>query len=57
LNSGGESVQVWYAWHEDEWPTVSVEGIQNGDVVIVTGELKTVGVDRLNEFAASKIEK
>jgi hypothetical protein len=57
LNSGGESVQVWYAWYEDEWPTVSVEGIQNGDHVIVTGELTTVGGDRPNEFAASSIEK
>jgi hypothetical protein len=57
LTSGGKSVMVWYAWYEDEWPTVSVEGIQNGDRVIVSGELKMVGVDRLNEFAASKIER
>lgn len=57
LTSGGESVIVWYAWYEDEWPTVSVEGIENGDQVIVTGELKMVGGDHLNEFAASKIEK
>jgi hypothetical protein len=57
LTSGGESVMVWYAWYEDEWPAASVEGIQNGDQVIVTGELKTLGVDGLNEFAASKVEK
>jgi hypothetical protein len=53
LTSGGESVLVWY---EHELPAISIEGIQNGDQVIVTGELKTAGVDRLNEFAANKIE-
>ena len=41
-----------------ERPSVSVEGIQNGGRVVVTGELKTAGVHRsLNDFWASKIEK
>jgi hypothetical protein len=41
-----------------EKPAVSVEGVQNGDQVIVTGELKTAGVhSSLNDFWASKIEK
>ena len=57
LTCGGKSVMVWYAWYEGDWPAVSVEGIQNGDRVIVSGELKIVRADRLNEFAASKIEK
>jgi hypothetical protein len=57
LSSGGESVLVWYAWYEGDWPTVSVKGIQNGDQVVVTGELQTVGADRPSEFAASSIEK
>jgi len=39
-------------------PPVSVEGIKNGDCVIVTGELKTAGVYRLpNDFWASDIER
>lgn len=62
LASGGEKVLVSYGLMvEDdgtERPAVSVEGIQNGDQVIVTGELKTAGVHRsLNDFWASKIEK
>lgn len=57
LTSGGESVMIWYAWYEDDLSRVSVEGIENGDLVIVTGELKMVGGDPLSEFAASKIEK
>ncbi len=62
LTSGGKKVLVWYGLMvEDdgaERPTVSVEGIQNGDQVIVTGELKTAGVHRsLNDFWASKIGK
>jgi hypothetical protein len=28
LTSGGAGVMVWHAWHEDDWPAVSVEGIQ-----------------------------
>lgn len=62
LTSGEEKVQVWYdLMVEDdgtERPSVSVQGIENGDPVIVTGELKTEGEHRsLNDFWASNIEK
>ncbi|MBA7508075.1 hypothetical protein ES706_06806 [subsurface metagenome] len=62
LSSGGDKVQVWYdLMVEDdktERPAVSVEGIENGDHVIVTGELKTEGTHTvLNDFWASSIEK
>ena len=47
LISGGKSVQVWYdTMVEDDGtaqPAVSVEGIRNGDKVIITGELKGEG--------------
>jgi len=62
LSSGGDKVQVWYdLMVEDngtERPAVSVEGIENGDYVIVTGELKTEGTHTmLNDFWASSIKK
>jgi len=62
LTSGGRKLQVWYGLMiEDEGmqrPAVSVEGIENGDSVIVTGELKSEGEHRsLNDFWASSIEK
>lgn len=62
LTSGGGKVLVWYGLMVEndgaEKPAVSVEGVQNGDQVIVTGELKTAGVhSSLNDFWASKIEK
>jgi len=62
LTSGGKKVLVSYGLMvEDdgrERPTVSVEGIQNGDQAIVTGEPKTAGVhSSLNDFWASKVEK
>jgi len=62
LSSGGDKVQVWYdLMVEDdktERPAVSVEGIENGDYVIVTGELKTEGIHTaLNDFWASNIKK
>jgi len=62
LASGGERVQVWYGLmvedDETERSPVSMEGIENGDWVIVTGELKTAGNHRsLNDFWASTIEK
>jgi len=62
LSSGGDKVQVWYDLmvedNETERPPVSVEGIENGDYVIVTGELKTEGTHTmLNDFWASGIEK
>ena len=44
LTSGGESIQVWYdTMVENDGsvrPAVNVQGIQNGDKVIVVGELK-----------------
>lgn len=44
LTSGGETLDVWYGLMvEDdgtERPPVSVEAIQNGDWVVVTGELR-----------------
>jgi len=47
LTSGGQKVQVWYDMMVEndgtERPAVSVEGINNGDRVIVTGELKGEG--------------
>lgn len=60
LTSGGRAVQVWTVWYDSdvaEGPTVSVNGIQNGDQVIVAGELQTPGEDSLDEFWASRIEK
>ena len=62
LTSGGKKLLVSYGLMVDddgtERPAVSVEGIQNGDQAIVTGELKTAGVHRsLNDFWASEIEK
>jgi len=62
LTSGGKKVLVSYGLMVDddgtERPDVSIEGIQNGDQAIVTGELKTAGVHTsLNDFWASKIEK
>ena len=47
LTSGGQKVQVWYDLMVDndgrERPAISVEGINNGDRVVVTGELKGEG--------------
>jgi hypothetical protein len=44
LESDGDKVMVWYATMVDdsgaERPAVSVEGIENGDQVVVTGELR-----------------
>ena len=62
LESGGETVKVWYDLmvedDQTERPPVSIEGIQNGDRVVVTGELKTAGQYRqINDFWASDIEK
>ena len=62
LTSGGQKVQVWYDLMVDDYGVrrapVSVEGIKNGDRVIVTGELKTEGEHRaFNDFWASNIEK
>jgi hypothetical protein len=62
LASGGESVEVWYGLmvEEDgtERPAVSVEGIDNGDWVIVTGELRSSdGLLPSKTFWAAGIEK
>ena len=62
LTSNGETMQVWYDLMVDddgtERPAVRVEGIENGDWVVVTGELKTAGTYRAqNDFWASRIEK
>ena len=62
LTSGAEKVQVWYDLmvKDDgtERPAASVEGIENGDSVIVMGELKTAGQYRaLNDFWAAIIVK
>ena len=58
----GDKLQVLYDMMvEDDGtkrPAVSVEGIDNDDWVVVTGELKTAGEHRLfNDFWASDIEK
>jgi inhibitor of cysteine peptidase len=62
LGSGGDEVQVWYdLMVEDDGttrPAVSMGGIENGDYVIVTGELKTEGAHTvLNDFWAAVIKK
>ena len=62
LVSGGGEIVVWYdSMVEDdgtERPPVSIAGIDNGDQVIVIGELKTAGEFRsLNDFWAISIEK
>ncbi len=62
LTSGGGEVLVWYDLmvinNETERPPVSVEGINNGDWVIVTGELKQEGeYSSHNDFWISSIRK
>jgi len=62
LTSGGETLMVYYgSMVEDDGTeriSVSVEGIENSDHVIVTGELKSGGIyHSLNDFWASSIEK
>ncbi len=47
LKSGGATVQVWYDLMVEndgrQRPSVSIEGINNGDRIVVTGELKGEG--------------
>jgi len=62
LTSGGKMLEVWYdLMVEDdgtERPAVSVERIENGDGVIVTGELRSsTGTAPSTTFWASNIEK
>jgi hypothetical protein len=61
LSSGGETIWVWYDLMVDddgtERPSVSVEGIENGDQVVVTGELRSSdGQLPSRTFWASSIE-
>jgi len=61
LTSGGATVQVWYDLmvenDDTERPSVSVEGVSNGDTVIVTGELRGEGGVHYNkgDFWASAV--
>jgi len=62
LASGGEKVSVWYdLMVEDDGnqrPSVSIEGIENGDWVIVSGELRpSDGQLPSTTFWASNIEE
>jgi hypothetical protein len=62
LTSDGKRLEVWYTLMvEDdgtERPAVSVEGIENGDRVVVTGELRSsTGTAPSTTFWASNIEK
>jgi hypothetical protein len=62
LTSGGRKILVWYDLmiidNETERPPVSVDGINNGDWIILTGELKQEGpYSSLNDFWISSIQK
>lgn len=62
LGSDGENLHVWYdTMVEDDGtlqPKVSVQEINNGDWVIVTGELKSGGIHySTNDFWLSSIEE
>jgi|GEM_PF-3017337 len=61
LSYGGDKVDVWYDLMVEElieWPAVSVEGIENGDWVLVTGELRVrEGVQVRETFWARRVEK
>jgi hypothetical protein len=63
LTSCEESIQVWYGLMVEndgtELPEVSVEGIENGDEVVVTGVLKGYGGTHYSEgdFWAESIIK
>jgi hypothetical protein len=61
LSYGGDKVNVWYDLMVEEsltWPAVSVEGIENGDWVLVTGKLRlSQGVQVNENFWAREIEK
>lgn len=61
LNSGGEKLTVWYGTmvEEDgrERQPVSIEDVENGQKIIVSGQLrKPSGQKLINNFWASKIE-
>jgi len=61
LTFGGKSVEIWYDLMVEEsvtWPAVSVEGIENGDWILVTGRLRpSEGVQVRPTFWARKIKK
>ena len=61
VSAEGSDLEVWYdLMVEDDGaglPSVNVEGIENGDWVVVTGKLKPGGVyHKRNDFWASGIE-
>ena len=61
LNSDGENLHVWYdTMVEDNGtlrPAVRVDEINNGDWVVVTGELKTAGQHySVNDFWMGSVE-
>ena len=59
LTSDGETILVWYARSVDDdkgMTIISIEGIENGDQVTVTGELQQSSEDEIYEFRANKIE-
>jgi hypothetical protein len=62
LSSGGQNLEVWYALMVEDngtaWPEVSMEGIENGDSLIITGVLKPSGIHNAEDvFWARAIEK
>ncbi len=62
LTSGGEKILAWYDLmigdNGTERTAVNVEGIKNGDWVVLTGELKQESENSsLNDFWVSSIEK
>ncbi len=62
LTSDEKSIEVWYDMMEEDdqtkRPAVSVKGIENGNMVIVTGELRSsTGTAPSTTFWASNIEK
>jgi inhibitor of cysteine peptidase len=62
LTSDGKRLEVWYYMligdDGTERPSVSMEGIENGDRVVVTGELRSSnGTTPSTTFWASNIEK
>jgi hypothetical protein len=62
LMDDGERLEVWYdlmvADDGAEWPAVSVTGIENGDTVVVTGQLRrSQGALLSRTFWATRLEK
>lgn len=61
LTSDKKSIGVWYDLMVESGgqprPPVDVSGIENGDQVVVTGELRRPGSGPPTDFWASKIEK